>query len=50
MVEDRTPKVFISYSWSSEELVLQLANRLISHGVDVVLDKRPEKSGQQMQT
>lgn len=45
MVEDRTPKVFISYSWSSEELVLQLANRLISHGVDVVLDKWSLKEG-----
>ena len=33
------PKVFISYSWTKSELVLQVANRLMSHGVEVVLDK-----------
>ena len=38
MQEDKTPKVFISYSWSSDELVLDLAQRLVNHGVDVVLD------------
>mgnify|MGYP000072618245 CR=1 FL=1 len=36
---DKIPKIFISYSWSSDALVLELANRLVSHGVDVVLDK-----------
>lgn len=40
------PKVFISYSWSSDRLVLELAQRLISHGVDVVLDKWELKEGQ----
>ena len=39
------PKVFISYSWSSDRLVLELAQRLISHGVDVVLDKWELKEG-----
>lgn len=46
MQEDRTPKVFISYSWSSETQVLQLAERLMNHGVDVVLDKWDLKEGQ----
>ena len=39
MQEDKIPKVFISYSWSSDALVNELANRLVSHGVDVVYDK-----------
>ena len=46
MIEDRVPKIFISYSWSSDALVLQLAQRLISHGVEVVLDKWDLKEGQ----
>ena len=46
MQEDRTPKVFISYSWSSDELVVPLAQRLVSPGVDVVLDKWDLKEGQ----
>ena len=40
------PKVFISYSWTKSELVLQFANRLMSHGVEVVLDKWDLKEGQ----
>jgi hypothetical protein len=43
-----TPKVFISYSWSSEEheaWVLELAARLVGDGVDVVLDKWELKEG-----
>ena len=40
------PKVFISYSWTKSELVLQVANRLMSHGVEVVLDKWDLKEGQ----
>lgn len=44
--EDRIPKIFISYSWSSDALVVDLANRLVSHGVDVVLDKWDLKEGQ----
>lgn len=46
MQEDRIPKVFISYSWSSDAQVLSLAQRLIAHGVDVVLDKWDLKEGQ----
>lgn len=46
MTEDRVPKIFISYSWSSDALVLELAQRLISHGVEVVLDKWDLKEGQ----
>ena len=46
MQEDRIPKVFISYSWSSEAQVLSLAQRLVAHGVDVVLDKWDLKEGQ----
>ena len=38
----QTPKLFISYSWSSpdhEEWVDKLAQELVSVGVDVTLDK-----------
>ena len=40
--EVKSPKTFISYSWSSlehEEWVLNLATELVESGVDVVLDK-----------
>lgn len=43
------PKAFISYSWSSPEhqkWVLDLAERLVSDGVDVVLDKYELREGQ----
>lgn len=46
---EKIPKVFISYSWTTpqhEEKVLALAARLMSHGVDVVLDKWDLKEGQ----
>jgi len=46
MQEDKIPKIFISYSWSSDNLVVPLAERLVSHGVDVVLDKWDLKEGQ----
>lgn len=46
MQEDKTPKIFISYSWSSDALVMPLAERLVTHGVDVVLDKWDLKEGQ----
>ena len=45
MQDDKIPKIFISYSWSSDALVLELANRLVFHGVDVVLDKWDLKEG-----
>ncbi len=44
--EDGIPKIFISYSWGSSDLVLELAQRLVAHGVDVVLDKWELKEGQ----
>lgn len=43
---DEIPKIFISYAWESSDLVLELAQRLVSHGVDVVLDKWDLKEGQ----
>lgn len=46
MQEDRIPKIFISYSWSCDWLVVPLAQRLMSHGVEVVLDKWELKEGQ----
>lgn len=46
MQEDKIFKIFISYSWSSDALVMELAQRLVSHGVDVVLDKWDLKEGQ----
>ena len=43
MKEDKIPKVFISYSWSSEDMTMA---RLMSHGIEVVLDKWDLKEGQ----
>lgn len=43
-----TPKIFISYSWSSpnhEDWVINLAERLVRDGVDVVIDKWDLKEG-----
>jgi len=40
------PKVFMSYSWAIEDKVLELSERLVSNGVDVVLDKWDLKEGQ----
>jgi hypothetical protein len=43
------PKVFISYSWTSQshqERVREWAERLISDGVDIVLDLYDLKEGQ----
>lgn len=48
MAEEITPRVFVSYSWSSEEhvsWVVSLAQKLVSDGVDVVLDKWDLKEG-----
>ncbi len=42
------PKVFISYCWSTKEhqqWVLELATKLVSDGVDVILDKWEIKEG-----
>ena len=43
------PKAFISYSWTSEQhqnFVRELAERLISDGVEVVMDVFDLKEGQ----
>lgn len=43
-----TPKIFISYSWTTpkhEDWVINLAERLVSDGVDVVIDKWNLKEG-----
>lgn len=48
---EKTQKVFISYSWTSpshEDWVIHLAERLISDGIDVVLDKWDLKEGNDM--
>lgn len=45
---EKTPKIFISYSWSSpshQEWVISLAERLVSDGIDVVFDKWDLKEG-----
>lgn len=47
--QPNNPKVFISYSWSSkehEEWVISLAEKLVSNGIDVKLDKWSLKEGQ----
>ena len=41
-----TPKVFISYSWSSAERVKELAERLIHDGIDILIDIADLKEGQ----
>lgn len=49
MVMNHTPRVFISYSWSSEEYkekILHLSERLRENGVDVILDQWDLKEGQ----
>ena len=43
------PKIFISYSWTTpkhEDWVINLAERLVSDGIDVVIDKWDLKEGQ----
>lgn len=39
-------KVFVSYSWSVQERVIELAERLLANGIDVVLDVYDLKEGQ----
>ena len=41
-----TKKVFISYSWAIQEKVIELAERLIVNGVDVIMDVYDLKEGQ----
>ena len=46
-MENRPPKIFISYSWAkSSERVRELAERLMSDGIEVVLDQWELKEGQ----
>jgi hypothetical protein len=43
-----SPKIFISYSWTTpnhEDWVINLAQRLVSDGVDVIIDKWHVKPG-----
>ena len=43
------PKIFISYSWTNpvhEDWVINLAERMVSDGVDIVIDKWNLKEGQ----
>lgn len=43
-----SPKVFISYSWDNEEhktWVLNLSNRLIANGIEVILDRYELQAG-----
>ena len=46
MQEDKTPNIFISYSRSSLDLTLKLAERLNNHGIKVVIDIWDLKEGQ----
>lgn len=46
---DRTPQVFISYSWTSkeyQELIISIASRMRHDGVDIKLDVWDLKEGQ----
>jgi len=46
MNDKGNPKVFISYSWSNSEKVIELAERLMANGVEIILDKWDLKEGQ----
>ena len=44
-----SPKIFISYSWTTpkhEDWVINLAERLVSDGIDVIIDKWDLREGQ----
>ncbi len=45
-MSDSIPKIFISYSWTRSDEVVELAERLMTDGVLVVLDKWDLKEGQ----
>lgn len=44
-METEIKKVFISYSWKVQEKVIELANRLIANGIDVLIDVYDLKEG-----
>jgi len=48
-MDGTTPKIFISYSWDSDahkDWVRALADKLIGHGLDVILDQYDLRGGQ----
>ena len=45
-MSESIPKTFVSYSWTSEDPVIELAQRLMNDGIEVVLDKWDLKEGQ----
>lgn len=49
-MEKKEPKVFISYAWSEDDkeatFVINLGQRLMADGIEVVLDKWDLKEGQ----
>lgn len=45
-MDNTNKKVFISYSWAVQERVIELAERLIANGIDVILDVYDLKEGQ----
>jgi len=45
MCETNT-RIFISYSWSNTERVIELAQRLTDHGINVIIDRWELKEGQ----
>lgn len=50
-MNETNPKIFISYSWSSpnhEDWVINLAERLVSDGIEVKIDKWDLKEGHDM--
>ena len=34
----KTPKVFISYSWTNKDFVIKLADRLMTNGIETIID------------
>lgn len=44
-MNEEAKKVFISYSWAVQEQVIELAERLIANGVEVILDVYDLKDG-----
>ena len=43
--ENSSPNVFISYSWNVQEIVIEIADRLICDGIQVVIDVYDLNSG-----
>lgn len=45
-MDERTKQVFISYSWTVQKRVIELADRLIDNGIEVIIDVYDLKEGQ----